>query len=164
MNKEHAKAIRSLKISDLEKHPVWQYTLEAKGDDTTVRAIKGLPVSNLTGKVVGTLVRLANGNRVWGLVGNLDAKNPRMNEHFVTLSIERNGHWFDLARYHDIDYLGHGPDALARFLELPLDEVFPITFDVRKYVKGEPPTLLGTLPKEPRVRLSRAEIIAMAVP
>jgi len=82
----------------------------------------------------------------------------------VTLSIERNGQWFDLARYHDIDYVDHGPDALARFLELPVDDVFPITYDVRKYVKGESSTLVGTVPKEPRVKLSRDEIIAMAVP
>ena|SRR5215467_3442975 len=82
MNKEHAKAIKSLKISDLEKHPIWQYTLEAEDDDTAVRPIKRLPISNLTGKLVGALVRLANGNCVWGLVGNLDTKNPRMNGTF----------------------------------------------------------------------------------
>jgi len=31
-----------------------------------------------------------------------------------------------LARYHDFDYGQNGPDALARFLELPLDKVSPL--------------------------------------
>lgn len=107
---------------------------------------------------------LANGNRVWALIGNLDTKNARMNEHFLTLSVVHNGKWFDLARYHDHDYVDHGPDALAHFLGLSIDDVFPISYDVRRYAKGEAEALAGTVQKKPRVRLSRAEIIAMAVP
>jgi len=61
---------------------------------------------------------LASGDCLWGIVGNLDARNHEMNEHFVTISIERNGRWFHLARYHDADYAETGPQALARFLGL----------------------------------------------
>lgn len=123
-----------------------------------------LPVATLVGKLVGTEVMLANGESAWALVGNVDPTNVRMTEHFLTLSIERDGRWFTLARYHDIDYAEKGPDALARFLGLPVDAVFPIRYDIRRFVKGEIDALNGTISKEPRERLSRAEIIALAVP
>ncbi len=113
---------------------------------------------------MGSRVRLANASYVWALIGNLDVQNAQMNEHFVTLSIEQNGKWFHLARYHDIDYHDHGPDALAKFLGLPVDDIFPIHDDVREHAKGDPKALAASVLKDPRMRLSRAEIIAKAVP
>ena len=62
----------------------------------------------------------------------------------VTLRIHRDGAWFDLARYFDPDPVERGPEALAHFLGLPVDEVFPISFDVREYVEGQPPALAYT--------------------
>jgi hypothetical protein len=161
---EHLKPIESLTAADLLAHPVWQYTNRDGACETFVRAVKRLPVKNLTGKVIGTQVRLANGRQVWALLGNLDVSNPKLTEHFLTLSIERDGDWFALARYHDFDYTDCGPDALARFLGLNIDEVFPICFDVRSFAVGDPAALVGCARKEPTERLSRAQIIAMAVP
>jgi hypothetical protein len=144
---------------------VWQYTnREGGGDETYVRPVKRIPVSNLTGKVVGTQVLLANGQTAWALIGNVDPANARLTEHFMTLSVERDETWFTMARYHDLDYPEKGPVALARFLELPVDEVFPIIYDIRRYASGDPAALSGKIRKEPRERLSRAEIIALAVP
>jgi hypothetical protein len=157
------KLISSLRVADLEKHPVWQFTTDGD-EDTAIGPVKRLPVSTLARKVVGTRLQLANGDCVWGVIGNLDTKNAEMHEHFLTLSIKRMSRWFHLARYHDVDYSDRNPQALARFLGLGVDEIFPITYDVRKYVKGNPATLTGRVLKEPRVRLTRAEIIAMAVP
>jgi len=62
-------------------------------------------------------------------------------------SIEHAGKWFDL----------------ARFLGLAVDEIFPISFDLRPYVEGDPAVLQGSVLREPRERLSRDEIIAMAL-
>ena len=87
-----------------------------------------------------------------------------MNEHFVTLSIERNGHWFGLARYHDADYRQRGPSALARFLGLSVGDVFPISYNVREHVKGEFAALAGKVMKRPFEQLTRDELITMAVP
>jgi hypothetical protein len=156
--------IKSLQVSDLEKHSVWQFAIDERADDTAVRPVTRLPVSTLAGKIVGTRVRLANGEYRWGIVSNLDARNPEMNEHFLALSMERNGRWFHLARYFDSDYGVRGPKSLARFLGFPVDDVFPICYDVRKCVKGHPAALAGSILREPRVRLTRAEIIGMAVP
>ena len=87
-----------------------------------------------------------------------------MTEHFLTLSIERDARWFTLARYHDLDRTENGPHALARFLGLSIEEVFPISYDIRQYVNGEAAALSGYIHEEPRERLSRTEIIRMAVP
>jgi hypothetical protein len=160
----NTKPIEWLKVADLEANPVWQYTSDDRTGDTLVRPIKRVPVKSLTGKVIGTQVRFANGRQAWALIGNVDPQNPRLTEHFLTVSIERDGKWFALARYHDFDYADRGPEALARFLGLPIDEVFPISFDLRQYAQGDPAALAGSVPKEPRERLSRAEIIALAVP
>jgi hypothetical protein len=140
-------------------HPVWRYK---RG--TSVVPVRQVPVTKLTGKVVGVQVILANGEKVWALVGNVDTSNARATEHFLTLSVEREGLWFTLSRYHDFDYAENGPEALARFLGLRVDEVFPISYDIRQYAKGEPAALSGKIHSEPRERLSRAEIIGMAVP
>jgi hypothetical protein len=161
---ENIKPVESLTVADLEANPVWQYTNSDGGGETFVRPVKKVPVKSLTSKVIGARVRLANGSQVWALIENLDVANPRFTEHFLTLSIERGGKWFPLARYHDHDFTVRGPEALARFLGLRVDDVFPISVDVRRYAQGNPTALAASVPEEPREKLTRAEIIAMAVP
>jgi hypothetical protein len=143
---------------------VWEYADGTDADSTWVRAVKSVPVESLIGKVVGQRVRLANGELMWALIGNLDAHDSGLNEHFVTLSIESGGKWFHLARYHDHDSARRGPEALSHFLSLKVDDVFPIYFDVREYVKGSGEALTGTVERVPRNRLSRADLIALSVP
>ena len=161
---ENVKPVDSLRVLDLETYPVWQYTGREGSDETAVRPVKQVPVASLTEKVVGIQVTLANGRCVWALIGNVDAMNARLTEHFITLSIGRDDRWFTLSRYHDLDYAENGPEALAKFLGLSVDDVFPIAYDIRKYAKGDPAALAGQIRNEPREKLSRAEIIAMAVP
>jgi hypothetical protein len=158
------KTVDSLTAQDLRDHPVWQYVAEEGSDETTVRPVKRIPVGNLTGKVVGVQILLANGDRAWGLLGSVDPSNARLTQHFLTLSVERNGRWFHLARYHDFDRDERGPEQLADFLGLPVTDVFPISYDISACAKGDPSALAGTIPKEPAERLSRAEIIGLAVP
>lgn len=158
------KPIEALDVSDLQKHPVWQFANVDGANETLVRPIRRLPVARLTGRVVGTRVDLANGTCVWGLLGNIDERNARLTEHFLTLSVFHDRNWFTLARYHDFDYSEKGPNALARFLRLSIDEVFPIAYDIRPYAKGEAGALTGLIPKEPRERLARDDVIALAVP
>jgi hypothetical protein len=91
------------------------------------------------------------------LIGNYNVTNPRDTQHFLTLSIERGGEWFHLARYHDVDFTDRGPEALARFLGLHVDDVFPISVDVRRYVRGDPKALIAIVLKEPQERLTEEE-------
>lgn len=163
VTRNKSKPASAIRIKDLEKNPVWKFINDDRDAEMHVQPVKRLPVVSLKGKLIGTVVSLANRAQVWALIGNLDATNAKLNEFFVTLSFEKNGKWFHLARYHDPDYRKRGPGALAKFLGLSVPEVFPVSYDTRHLVKGKPAHLKGTVLREPRVRLTRKKIIALAV-
>jgi hypothetical protein len=159
------KKVEELTGDDLQAFPVWEYTNSHEEiGETIVRPVKTTPVKSLTGRVVGTQVRLANGIAMWALLGNVEGTNPRLTQHFLTLSVFADGRWFTMARYFDFDSDVRGPRALSAFLRLPIDAVFPISYDIGGYCVGQRAALVGTIETEPRERLTRAEIIALAVP
>jgi len=164
MINRHAIRIEALTESDLQQNAVWAYTTGDKVGNIFVRPLKTTPVSNLDGKVVGAQILLANGKKVWSLIGNIDLQHPVLTYHFITLSVLRKGKWFVLARYHDFDYKQRGPHQLATFLGLKVNDVFPIKYDISAYAKGDHRSLAGIVEKEPKHTLTRAEIIALAVP
>lgn len=159
-----SKPIDNLDATDLERYPVWQYANSDQLGETVVQPVKRVPVINLSNKVVGDYVHFANDADVLGLLGNFDVKNAKLTKHFLTLSIWNNGKWYCLPRYHDFDYSERGPAELAALLKLSVDEIFPISFDIRRFSKGNEAVLAGQILKDPLERLSRAEIIALAVP
>jgi hypothetical protein len=112
------------------------------------------------GGLWGTLITLSNGPRVWAMISNIDTASETLTEQFMTLSVENDGNWFHLARYHDFDYAQRGPEQLAQFR---VDDVFPITYDVRSHVLGDPKVLCGVIRKEHIRTLSAAEL-ELAVP
>ena len=154
---ENIKPVESLTVADFEAHPVWEFLNDDEIGETMVGPVEKLPVESLDNRVLGFQVSLANGLRVWAFIGNFFVTNPRATQHFMTLSIERNGKWFHLARYFDFDFTDRSPDALARFLGLSVDDVFPISVDIRRYVQGNPAALAFTVPKEPQEKLTREE-------
>lgn len=158
------KRIEDLTEDDLVAASVWQFTNSDEVGETAVRPIKNLPVKNLNGRLAATQVKLANGVAVWALVGNVDVTNPRLTKHFITVSVLRDRRWFTMARYHDFDAAERGPITLAEFLGFDVNTVFPISYDIAGLALGEPAALTGTIEKEPRERLTRAQIIALAVP
>ena len=157
------KTVEELTESDLRDVPVWQFT-NSDEDETVVRPVSKIPVETLANRVVAVQVTLANRSHRWALIGNVDPTNARLTRHFFTLSILDHGRWFNLARYHDVDATERGPEALASVLGLPVDAVFPIVYDISAYVTGDRGAVAGTLEKEPRERLTRAQIIALALP
>ena len=158
------KTVDSLTTADLKAHAVWRHVNRDESGELLVEPAKRVPVSDLVSKIVGAQVRFANGAQAWAIIGNADATNSRLNEHFLTLSIARGNRWFALARYHDPDFLERGPEMLAHFLDMQVDDVFPIHVDIREVVLGGPEALAFNLLKEPKEKLSRAEIIALAIP
>jgi len=158
------KDVSSLSLADIQSCPIWEFTNDDASDETSVRPVHRARVPDLIGKLVGTRVVLSCGQQVWALIANVEAGDARRTEHFLTLSVERDGRWFHLARYHDFDYELNGPQGLSRFLGRPVDDVFPISYDLRPYAEGDAAALTGEIRENPRERLSRAEIIAMAVP
>jgi hypothetical protein len=158
---ENIKPVESLTVADFQAHPVWEYLNDDEIGDTMMQPVEELPVESLDNRLIGAPVRLANGSQVWALIGNFNATNLRATQRFLTLSIEHEGKRFHLARYHDVGFSDEGPEALARFLGLHVDGVFPITVDVRRYVRGNPKALKALVLKEPHERLTDAELIAM---
>jgi hypothetical protein len=161
---ELGKAAEALTVDDLKRYPVWRFVNDDAVGETVVKPVKRLPFTSLRGKIVGAEVRLSNGRLIWALLGNLDTRSPRLTKHFRTISLERNGQWFHMARYHDFDYDERGPEAVARFLELPLQEVFPIAVDLRGVVRADDTaTLVFNIELDPDEKLSRGEVISLAV-
>ena len=158
-----SKSIAALTVDDLIRAPVWRYVRADQAGEIALRPVTKVPVANLGETVLGTQVRLANGSLRWALLGNVEPINARMTMHFLTLSLERDGTWFHLARYHDFDYAERGPDALASFLNLPLEDIFPIVYDLRHLALGDPAVLAGAVPQTPRERLSREAVIALSL-
>jgi hypothetical protein len=155
---ENIKPAESLMVADFKTHPAWEFLNDDEIGETMARPVEKLTVETLDDRIVGTQVRLANGSEVRGLFGNFNVTHPRATQHFLALSIERGGKWFHLARYHDVDFATRAPEALARFLGLGVDDVFPISVNARRYVRGDPAALTAIVLKEPQERLTREEI------
>jgi hypothetical protein len=158
---ENVKPAESLMVADFQAHPVWEFLYDDEIGETMVQPVEKLPVEDLDNRLIGAQVRLSNGSRVWAFIGNFNVTNPRDTQHFLTLSIEHDGKLFPLARYHDVGFEEHSPDMLARFLGVHVDDVFPITVDVRRYVRGDPAALTAIVTKEPQEKLTDAELIAL---
>jgi hypothetical protein len=160
------KPVDELAVADLERSPVWQYDLDREGDhdETWVRPVKSLPVTDLSNRVVGTVARLACGEGVFCLLGAISLDDARCTRQFLGFTaFGKDEERFDLARYFDSDYNSHGPEALAKFLEKTVADVFPVVYDISKVASGLPDVVRGTLFAVPPERLSDEEIRSLAI-
>lgn len=152
---------------DLTEHPVWQFANDVEGETGSehyLRPVLSLPVDRLDNRIVGTELRLANGDVLPGILQNVVLKDAYETEHFVKLTIRcPDGEWFSLARYHDIDIDTHGPDTFGRILGLDIESIFPISYDISKVAVGDPDSLVREIGVQPDRPLDRDEIIRLAV-
>ena len=156
------KSLSDLTVRDLAEFPVWEFVAGADGS-FYVEPVERLPVTDLRNRVVGTTVLLRSGELCWAILGNIDLRNKRCTEHFLTLSVEKGSRWFDLARYHDVDYARRGPEQLGRFLGLPLSSIFPIEYDISGVASAHPGLLKGSVPLEPGEVLPQDKLIQLAL-
>lgn len=156
------KTLSSLTTGDFAEFPVWEY-VSGPDDAVCVESVEHLPLTDLRNRIVGTRVVLHNGDVCWAILGNIDLRNKRSTDHFLTLSVERHGSWFDLARYHDVDYARRGPHQLAQFLGLPTTSVFPIQYDLSDVVSADPVVAKGSIPLEPQEKLPQDQLIHLAL-
>jgi hypothetical protein len=161
---EDLREIETLLPDDFERHPVWEFAHDHEFDsDTLMRPVERLPVDDLGNRVVGSKVRLNNGTIKWATLCNIELRDIERTEHFRSLSVCENGKWFHLARYHDPDLENNGPEALANFLKLPLEAVFPIVYDIRASCVGDPKAVVASIDANPKKRLTRIEIVKLTV-
>lgn len=156
------KPVESLTVDDLRKCALWTIVEDNSGQ-ILLKASSGAPADDLAGRVAAVQVRLSCGERVWALLGNIAVRDARSTRHFLTASLLCPHGWFQLARYHDPDYSDRGPAALAAALKRPLADVFPIAYDIRAAAHGDADAVVGSIPSEPVERLSRAELIQLAL-
>lgn len=147
----------------LRKHPVWEFTNDDEGNETQVRPVKKLPVTSGDGRVFGCEIRFADGTEAFAMIGNWSLKEKEPNEHFRTLTVFFKGKEHCRLRYHDFDFEKRGPTALARKIGKKPDEIFPISYDLSAVAKGAADCVGGVILAEPKAKLSRQAIIALAV-
>jgi hypothetical protein len=151
-------------MEDLARFPVWEYDLGSETrpgrDETWIVPVPDLPVASLSNRVIGVGLRFG-GREVVGLLGNIDLDDPLATREFATLSVWRDGAWFHLARYFDIDRERRGPEQFAEFLSLPVGEVFPVRYDLSDIAVGHPEVVRGRIDAEPEVRLSSSQRMAL---
>jgi hypothetical protein len=158
------KPLADLAPGDLAANPIWEFALDKEGDDDgLVRPVVDIPADHLDIRLVGTKVCFANGTRHWALIENVDPKSALKTLHLLSLSLFHNGSWIHLDRYHDYNLEQYGPAALARKLELGIDHVFPISYDIRDCCVGDPGALAGVIESDPKEKLSRGEIFNLIV-
>ncbi|HBO45080.1 MAG TPA: hypothetical protein DD670_14355 [Planctomycetaceae bacterium] len=153
------KRVEDVTVADFAMHPVWEYV----GGEPVLVPVTDLPVDSLQNRIVGVQVHLANGACAWASLCNISLRHPRSTGHFLTVSIEKDGAWFHLARYHDVDYDQRGPNQLAEFLGLPISSIFPIEYDLTGLVDVDSVLVKGAIPLQPQERLSEDELIQLAL-
>lgn len=158
------KPAENLSVDDLKKHPVWEWVLDTEPErDDLLQPVVELPVASLANRLVGTQVTLNNGTSHWAVLLNVSTASARQTRHFMTLWLEANGDWFELARYFDSEYRTRGPSQLAQFLGLGIDEVFPIFYDISRVATGHQDVLAGSIPARPEKELTEDELIDLSL-
>jgi hypothetical protein len=162
------KSVGKLTADDLVAFPVWEYVNEDAGnsdqDETWLRPVDTLPIHSAEYRVIGTRIRLANGFAPLAMLGNIDLARPDRTAHFLAISVfGPKGDTFDLARYHDADAGRRSPEALAAFLGLRVEDVFPIEYDIAGLVLAEPGAAQGVVEARPRVTLTDEELVSLAI-
>jgi hypothetical protein len=155
--------IDDLSVEDLKNFPVWRVKSNARTGDSELVPVRRLPCKNLDCCIVGVQVMLADESTTYGILGNVHTNDRERTEVFVTISIEKNGEWFHLARYFDCDFNSSGPKELGKFLGKKLNEIFPIRYDLRLFSKGDLSALCGVILVAPKKRLTEDEIMEMAL-
>jgi hypothetical protein len=152
------KTIPQLGPADFQEFPIW--TFEGSGDeDLLLRPVTKWPVADLGGSVAGSEVTLSNGSKAFAMFSNVFPDDPRSTRHLLTLSVAMpTGKWFNLARYFEPTVRIFGPNHLAQALGLPVEAVFPISYDLRPLIVGQEEALHGRILAEPQERLTLQEV------
>jgi hypothetical protein len=164
--KPNCMPVDELTVADLERHPVWEYDVanEANHDETWVKPVDSLPLTDLSNRIVGTKAVLACKVPIPCILGNISLNDSRRTEQFLTVTILGDDNdAFDLARYHDADYNRNGPSGLARFLKRTVEDVFPILYDISSVASGAPNVVKGMIPLAPVEKLTQKELIRLAI-
>jgi hypothetical protein len=151
--------LKNLTPAQLEFQQVWKIVPAGRDGELCVSPEKAIRPRSLKNRIVATKVQLANGLCLWALLENIDIDLPEFTKHSMVCYFYLKNKWWRLARYHDVDAMKHSPQELARRLGNKIEEVFPISYDVRALCSVDSSALAGLIFAEPETRLTLKEII-----
>ncbi len=157
------KTFTELSVNDISKYPIWRFTNSHPEDELEIESVTGRVFHNLKGLIISSKVTFSDGSTHLALFQNVSLAGQKVNDHFLSLSVERNGEWFPLAQYHNPAIEKYGPLHLAAFMGKTVDDVFPIKYDLREVLNSNSPRLVGIVCAEPPIRLTDEEIISLAL-
>jgi len=163
MNLQRPKPIPVQSLTEvlLRTHRVWEFCNDDAMGDTMIRPVKRVPVTDADCRLLGCEFTLADGEKVYGYLGNLSLCSKQQNQQFLTLSLFVPGGVAHLARYHDVDFAKRGPASLAAKLGESVPGVFPVSFDVSDIAHGDADCIRGQIPSEPLRKLSRDDLMKL---
>jgi len=150
------KEVSALTPLDLRQYPVWEYVFdldrvpECDQDmptDTSVTPVKELPVDDTGNCVIGTKVKLNNGTQEWAMLSGLTLPSPdgRTGTVFVHLFDQKRAEWADFPPRDYPVYRADAPREVSALLGLAMEDVFPLSYDIRGLVAGPEQMLQGTI-------------------
>jgi len=154
-----AKDVGGLNQRDFNRYPVWEFQVGAEflpwRDETWLSPVKRLPVDSLDNRLVGTRLKLANGQTVRGILGNISLRNARATRQFIDVEISHNGKSYQLQRAASPMHPYLNAQGLADALGLRIEQVFPITYDLSDVAVGDPKVIKGSIEAELPENLSK---------
>jgi hypothetical protein len=132
-----------LTIQDFKKFPVWEFTArhETIGPDgeLVVVPITDLPVSSLERRFVGTEVTLANGCRLMAVLLGINLVSAKPISEMIVYRVD------ETFMFRRSAPRASGPEQLAQFLCLRLEDIFPISYDISQLATGDPCAIKGEI-------------------
>lgn len=132
-SKPSPRPFNALRHADLQANPVWK-SQPGDAEDAMLVPVSRRPVTGLDGYSVAAHIQTSSGVRVVGLLSNLFLDDPLLTQHMVSLSVLRGDTWFHMRRYFDPGVEQLGPRQLSQFLAMPMDQVFPLQYDISAWV------------------------------
>lgn len=162
----HPVKLTDLRPIDLQK--TWLWTVVASRADGALRLKPETlaKTDKFKGRLIASQVSLADGTKLSALIEGIDPEAPGFSRHNKELYVWVDGHgWFQLAQYFVSEELKavRGDDVLCRILQKPIQDVFPIHFDVRHRAKTESPCLIGSFEHNPSWGLTQYQVMEILV-
>lgn len=121
------KSVEHLVADDFKRHPVWCYDARR---EMFASPVTRLPVSDVTGCIVGTDALLASGRTALVVLSNLSLKSIALREQFLCVYFLNAGRRYTTPRYFDEGWDAWRAEEIADFLGKPDEPVFPIRVDL----------------------------------
>ena len=157
------KCFYDLTRSDVLDYPIWRFTNRNPNDELEIESVDRRSFADLSGLIIAAKVEFADSSQQLALHQGVSLAGPTVNDHFLSLTFERDGVWFPLARYHDVAIENFGPNQLAEFVGKPVKDVFPIKYDLRAVQYSDPQKLTRVVRDVPISRLSKEQIISLSL-